>query len=102
MTPREILAEGQALLALAEREEEAFAALLPLVESSVKADLCEEHHELAEDLGLLDWLLRTTPDSPDTATLAASLGRRMRQHLDRDGRLLKRAVAMAAARREAS
>ena len=93
-SPSDVLANGEAILSLAEQEEEALAALFDFVDPSVRAELAAEHREFAEDLGLLDWLVRTTPDSPDIASLAASLGRRMRQHLERDGRLLQRALTL--------
>lgn len=86
--PRQTLVAGEALLAFAALEEEAFAGLTPLLDPAVHADLQAEHHQFAEDLDLLQWLLRTTPESPDVAVLTASLVRRMREHIARDGRLL--------------
>ena len=90
------LAMGAALLAFAAREDQAFSALTPLLDPAARQEFAAEHEEIAEDLGLLDWLLRTTPDSPDIAVLTASLLRRMRQHIDRDGRLLARAAGLSA------
>jgi len=90
------LAMGAALLAFAAREDQAFSALTPLLDPAARQELAAEHEEISEDLGLLDWLLRTTPDSPDIAVLTASLLRRMRQHIDRDGRLLARAAGLSA------
>jgi hypothetical protein len=93
-TAGDILRQGEALLRFSELEGEALSTLFDLVEPSVRAELAAQHREFAEDLGLLDWLMRTVPDSPDTATLAASLGRRLRDRLARDGRLLQRALTM--------
>lgn len=90
-SPGQTLSVGRALLAFAGREDEAFSALSSLLDPAVHADLHAEHQQIGEDLELLEWLLRTTPDSPDVAVLTTSLARRMRQHIDRDGRLLARA-----------
>jgi len=92
--PRQVLAVGDAVLSFASRENEAFDALTPLLDPAVEAELTSEHRQFAEDLELLEWLLQTTPDSPDVAMLSASLIRRMRQHIDRDGRLLSQASAL--------
>jgi hypothetical protein len=92
--PGETLAVGQALLRFAAREDDAFAALAPLLDPAAQAELAAEHRQIAEDMDLLDWLLRTTPASPDVAALSASLARRMHQHIYRDGRLLSRAVSL--------
>jgi len=93
-SPLQTLAVGEALLAFGAREHEAFASLAPLLDATVGAELQAEHQQIADDLELLDWLLRMSPDSPDIAMLTASLVRRMRQHSDRDGRLLARAAAL--------
>jgi hypothetical protein len=93
-SPRETLAAGEALLAFAKHEDAAFAALTPLLDPAVQAELSAEHQQIAEDLELLRWLLRTTPDSPDLSVLTTSLVRRMRRHIDRDGRLLARAAGL--------
>ena len=82
------------MLSFAEREDEAFSGLAPLLDPAAHAELASEHRQIADDLELLDWLLRTTPASPDIAVLAASLIERMRQHISRDGRLLSRAAAL--------
>lgn len=89
------LVVGDALLAFADREDEAFSALAPLLDPAAQQELVAEHQQIAEDLTLLDWLVRTTPDSPDVAVLTASLLRRMRQHIERDGRLLARATGLS-------
>lgn len=86
---------GSALLAFAKREDEAFSTIASLLDPVVQQDLAGEHRQLGEDLQLLDWLVRTMPDSPDILVLTVSLRTRMRQHVDRDGRLLARAAAMA-------
>ena len=85
------LVVGGALLAFAVRESTAFGAVAPLLDPAARQELLTEHQQIADDLALLDWLVHTTPDSPDVAELTASLLRRMRQHVDRDGRLLARA-----------
>lgn len=90
----ETLVVGGALLAFAGREDEAFSTLAPLIDPAARQELAAEHRQIAEDLTLLDWLVRTTPASPDIAVLTASLVRRMREHIDRDGRLLARATGL--------
>lgn len=65
--------------------------LTELLDPAVRAELEGEHLQIAEDLELLQWLLATTPDSPDIPVLAASLARRMREHVERDARLLSSA-----------
>jgi hypothetical protein len=92
--PRQVIEVGGALLAFAAREDEAFDTLAPLLDPAVETELSDEHRQFAEDLELLQWLLQTTPESPDVAILTTSLIRRMRQHIDRDGRLLSRASAL--------
>ena len=92
--PEDALVVGEALLAFAAREESAFSAVARLLDPAVQRDLAGEHEQIAEDLQLLEWLLRTTPDSPDVTVLTTSLLRRMRQHVDRDGRLLARAAGL--------
>jgi hypothetical protein len=94
-TPEDTLAAGEALLRFASREGETFSALAPLLDPAAQAELAAEHQQFAQDLELLDWIVRTTPDSPDVQVLTASLGRRMRQHVDRDRRLLVRAAGLA-------
>jgi hypothetical protein len=90
----EAIAMGRALLVFAEHEDAAFSALSSLLDPAAQQELADEHQEIAADLSLLGWLLQTTPDSPDVPVLTASLLRRMRQHIDRDGRLLTRAAAL--------
>lgn len=96
VSPAEVLEVGAAVLEFAEREESAFFPLLPLLDPAARAELGGEHVQLAEDLQLLEWLISTTPDSPDVATLAEAIARRMRSHIARDGRLLAQAARMAA------
>lgn len=97
-SPRETLVVGESLLTFAAREDEAFSALTPLLDPVVRAELAADHQRIAEDLELLDWLLQTTPTSADVSVLTASLVRRMRQHICRDGRLLSRAAALQSGR----
>jgi hypothetical protein len=92
----EVLEVGAAVLEFAEREESAFFPLLPLLDPAARAELGDEHEQLAEDLQLLEWLISTTPDSPDVGTLAEAIARRMRGRIARDGRLLAQAARMAA------
>jgi hypothetical protein len=66
-----------------------------LLDPDAARALASEHDEFTEDLLLLDWLCRATPDSPDVAILTASLLRRLRAHVDRDGRLLARALYLS-------
>jgi hypothetical protein len=94
MCPEDALLAGRALLAFADVEEEAFSGLAALLDPAARQELATEHLHIAEDLTLLDSLLHTTPDSPDVAELTASLLRRMRQHIDRDGRLLATATGL--------
>ena len=81
-------------MAFALCEHEVLADVLKLLDPAVRAELAAEHQQLAEDLSLLEWLLRTTPDSPDVSVLSMSLARRMRQHLERDQRLLNKSLAL--------
>lgn len=94
--PEDVLLAGAQLLEFAAGEESAFFPLLPLLDPAARAELGGEHAQLAEDLQLLEWLVSTTPESPDVATLADALARRMRTHIERDGRLLAQAARMAA------
>lgn len=93
--PGEALDVGKALLAFAAREDSAFARLAALLDPVAQQALADEHRQVAEDLQLLGWLLRTSPDSPDVEVLTGSLLTRMREHVHRDGRLLARAVALS-------
>ncbi len=94
-SPAAVLEAGQAVLEFATSEEQAFFPLLPLLDPAVRSELGDEHEQLAEDLQLLQWLVSTTPDSPDVASLAGALARRMHAHVARDGRLLAHAVRLA-------
>jgi hemerythrin HHE cation binding domain-containing protein len=87
----EVLELGAEVLRFAEQEERAFFPLLPLLDPIARAELGHEHDELTEDLELLEWLVATTPESPDVEILAHALIKRVRNHVDRDGRLLLRA-----------
>ena len=91
----EVLELGAEVLRFAEQEERAFFPLLPLLDPMARAELGHEHDELGEDLKLLEWLAATTPDSPDVGTLAQAVIKRVRNHVDRDGRLLMRASRLA-------
>lgn len=95
-----VLDVGRAVLEFASSEEEAFFTLLPLLDPAVRSELGEEHEQLAEDLQLLQWLASTTPDSPDVASLADALARRMHAHVARDGRLLAHAARLAGRQRQ--
>lgn len=91
----DVLEAGAQVLEFAAREEAAFFPLLPLLDPAVRAELGGDHEQLAADLQLLEWLVATTPDSPDVAMLAEALARRMRTHIERDGRLLAQAARLA-------
>lgn len=95
LCPEQALRVGRALLAFARREDEAFSAVAPLLDPVVQLELEGEHRQFEEDLQLLEWLVTTTPDSPDVLVLTVSLRSRMRHHVDRDGRLLARAALIA-------
>jgi hypothetical protein len=94
VTAADVLEVGTAVLEFAEREEAAFFPILPLIDPDARVELAAEHQQLAEDLQLLQWMVETTPDSPDVATFAGALARRMRDHIARDGRLLAAAVRL--------
>lgn len=96
-----VLEVGRAVLEFAGSEEEAFFPLLPLLDPAVRSELSDEHEQLAEDLQLLQWLVSTTPDSPDVPTLAAALARRLHAHVARDGRLLAHAARLAGRQEQA-
>ena len=89
-----VLELGTEVLRFAELEERAFFPLLPLLDPIARAELGHEHDEISEDLKLLEWLLATTPDSPDVEILTAAVLRRVRAHVERDGRLLRRAAGL--------
>ena len=90
-----VLELGMEVLRFAELEEQAFFPLLPLLDPIARAELGHEHDEISEDLQLLEWLIATTPDSPDVEILAAAVLRRARAHVERDGRLLLQASRLA-------
>jgi hypothetical protein len=90
---------GYSVLAFAAREDEAFSALATLLDPAARQELTAEHHQIAEDLELLEWLLSNGPDSADIAVLTTSLLRRAQQHIHRDGRLLARAAGLSGTRR---
>ncbi len=93
--PEDALAAGRTLLEFAEREGDAFSVLSPLLDPVAHTELAIEHRQIADDLELLEWLLTSSPDSPDVAVLSAAVGRRMQQHIARDGRLLARAAGLS-------
>ena len=93
-TPELVLAAGQTLLAFARQEDQAFSALNRLLEPAVLDEMRAEHEEISRDLELLDWLVTSSPESPDAAVLAESIARRMLRHVNRDGRLLARAAGV--------
>jgi hypothetical protein len=90
----DVLEVGRSVVEFAEREEAAFFPILPLLDPEARVELAAEHQQLAEDLQLLQWMVETTPDSPDVATFAGALARRMRDHIARDGRLLAHAARL--------
>lgn len=96
--PEDALAIGEALLACVPQEQDVLSALAALLDPAAQEDLATEHRQIAEDLTLLDWLVRNAPDSPDVPLLTTSLVRRMRIHIDRDGRLLARAEGLKSRR----
>jgi hypothetical protein len=87
----EVLGVGTDVLRFAAEEERALFPLLPLLDPIARAELGHEHEEISADLELLEWLLSTTPDSADVEILVAAVVRKVRQHVERDGRLLLRA-----------
>jgi hypothetical protein len=93
-SPQQTLTIGHALLSFAAREDAIFSRVAPFFDPAAKEELAFEHREIAEDLELLEWLLSATPGSSDIPVLTASLRRRMRDHIARDGRLLSRAAKL--------
>jgi len=91
----EVVAVGMEVLRFAEEEERAFFPLLPLLDPIARAELAHQHDEINEDLELLESLLSTTPDSPDVEILAGAVLRKVRNHVERDGRLRLRASRLA-------
>jgi hypothetical protein len=89
--PDEAVTIGKALLRFAAQEEAMFSTLATLIDPAAQVELTTDHREIAEDVNLLEWLLQTTPESPDIPVLASSLLQRMQAHVARDGRLLSRA-----------
>jgi hypothetical protein len=96
--PEDALVAGRALLAFADYEDVAFCGVAALLDPAARQEFVTEHQQIAEDLTLLDWLLGATPESPDVDVLTASLLRRMRQHVARDGRLLTTVTRLSPAR----
>lgn len=94
ITPPRILEAGRTLLAFAEQEDRALSVLARWLDPIVLEEMSAEHDEIGRDLELLEWLVRTTPESPDAMILAESLARRMHKHVTRDGRLLARAAGL--------
>lgn len=92
--PEDALVVGDALLAFAGREDTAISAVARLLDPAAQPELEAELRQIAEGLTLLDWLVRSTSDSPDVIVLTTVLVQRMRQHIDRDGRLLARAAGL--------
>jgi hypothetical protein len=95
LTPDDVLNIGHDVLEFAAREDEAFRVLLPLIDPAARAELAAEHEQIEEDLDLLGSLVQQSPHSSDVSALAYSIARRMAQHVERDGRLLARAVKMS-------
>lgn len=94
MRAEEVIAVGRSVLAFAREEGRTLAVLLSLLEPAVREDLSAEHALLADDVALLEWLLETAPDSPDVDALSHSLAWRLREHLERDSRMLERAARL--------
>jgi hypothetical protein len=97
--PAAVLAAGQEVLDFAALEERLFFPILPLLDVHAREQLGDEHRLLADDLQLLHHLIATSPESPDVDTLASALTRRLRDHMERDSRLLAQGLRLAAARR---
>lgn len=95
LTPDDVLNVGHEVLEFAAHEDEAFRVLLPLIDPAARAELAAEHEQIGADLDLLASLVEQSPQSSDVAALAYSIARRMAQHVERDGRLLARAVTMS-------
>ena len=89
--PQAVLAAGDEVLAFAELEARLFFPILPLLDPSARAELEQEHVQLADDLQLLRHLMDSSPGSSDVAVLASALAERLRTHVARDGRLITQA-----------
>ena len=92
--PAAVLAAGAEVLAFAQVEERLLFPIVPLLDPSVRAELEHEHEQLADDLQLLQSLFTADPECPDAATLATAVARRLRSHLERDGRLIAHAIRL--------
>jgi hypothetical protein len=88
---------GRAVLEFAERESEASSVLEALLDPAAYQDLEREHGEIAGDLALLEWLVSSGENPQDVPVLSRSLMRRMRDHVERDGRLLLRGLRLSRA-----
>ena len=95
--PQQLLAVGDAVLQFAMHEEQILEMITTLLDPAAQTELAREHEEFAGDLDLLRWLLDTMPESLDVEVLTVSLARRIRHHIERDGRLLARAIALQTA-----
>ena len=100
--PAAVLVAGAEVLAFAQVEERLFFPIVPLLDPLVSAELEHEHEQLADDLQLLQSLFTADRECPDAATLATALARRLRSHLERDGRLIAHAIRLGSRVAQAS
>jgi hypothetical protein len=88
--PADVLNLGTAVILHGTLERRWLIGLRPLLDRAAAAQLDEEHVRLEEDLELLESIFETCPDSPDVGPLCGALLDRLREHVDRDERVLYR------------
>lgn len=86
--PADVLRLGSAVLMHGLFEEAHLLAAHPLLDPSVRAGLLRENEELGESVDLLEELLATAAPSDDLTALTSALYRRLRDHVERDRRVL--------------
>lgn len=86
--PEAVLQLGAAVVLHGLVEELHLFALHRLLDPSVRDELRAEHDRIEETLSLLEELLAEPVPSDDLAALTAALARRLREHVERDGRVL--------------
>jgi hypothetical protein len=58
-----------------------------LLDYEMQAECAARHAQLADDLGLLESIVETDPDSPDVEILCSALLVRLKEHIARDDRV---------------
>ena len=86
--PDVVLQLGAAVVLHGLVEELYLFALHRLLDPAVREELRADHDRIEETLSLLEELLADPDPGDDLPVLTAALARRLREHVERDGRLL--------------